>query len=103
MMSVKMERVLENLSANYMPFTLLSKERLSEVVNIVRFVELRQGEIMQIRGGEGNDYLYVVEGHLELFRAAAEIFRQSARDVVDGGGPTGRLVFMHLIFLRCRK
>lgn len=68
MMSVKMERVLDNLSTNYMPFTLLSKERLSEVVNVVRFVELRQGEIMQIRGGAGNDYLYVVEGNLEVIQ-----------------------------------
>lgn len=68
MMSVKLERVLDNLSTHYMPFTLLSKERLSEVVNIVRFVELREGEIMQIRGSEANDYLYVVEGHLEVIQ-----------------------------------
>ena len=46
MISVKMERVLENLSTHYMPFTLLSKERLSEVVNVVRFIELRQDEIL---------------------------------------------------------
>lgn len=71
MMSVKMERVLDNLSANYMPFTLLSKERLSEVVNVVRFVELREGEILQIRGGKANDYLYVVEGHLEVIQCGS--------------------------------
>ncbi len=68
MMSVKLERVLRNLSSNYMPFTLLSPERLSEVVNIVRFMELREGEIMQIRGSAANDYLYVVEGHLEVIQ-----------------------------------
>ncbi|VAW74369.1 hypothetical protein MNBD_GAMMA15-1351 [hydrothermal vent metagenome] len=71
MMSVKMERVLDNLSSHYMPFTLLSKERLSEVVNIVRFVELREGEILQIRGGKANDYLYVVEGHLEIIQCGS--------------------------------
>lgn len=71
MMSVKMERVLDNLSTNYMPFTLLSKERLLEVVNIVRFVELREGEILQIRGGKANDYLYVVEGHLEVIQCGS--------------------------------
>lgn len=71
MMSVKMERVLDNLSSNYMPFTLLSKERLSEVVNIVRFVELREGEILQIRGGKANDYLYVVEGNLEVIQCGS--------------------------------
>ncbi len=71
MMSVKMDRVLDNLSSNYMPFTLLSKERVSEVVNVVRFVELREGEILQIRGGKANDYLYVVEGHLEIIQCGS--------------------------------
>ncbi len=68
MISIKLTRVLENLSSHYMPFTLLSRERLSEVVNIVRFMELREGEIMQIRGSSANDYLYVVEGHLEVIQ-----------------------------------
>ena len=71
MMSVKLERVLDNLSTHYMPFTLLSPERLSEVVNVVRFVELREGEILQIRGGRANDYLYVVEGHLEVIQCGS--------------------------------
>ncbi len=68
MMSVKMERVLESLSTSYMPFTLLSKERISEVVNIVRFIEMKEGEIFQITGGKGNDYLFVVEGCLEIIQ-----------------------------------
>ena len=66
MMSVKMERVLDTLTSHYMPFTLLSKERISEVVNIVRFVEMREGEIFQIAGGTGNDYLFVVEGSMNV-------------------------------------
>lgn len=71
MMSVKLERVLDNLSTHYMPFTLLSKERLSEVVNIVRFIELREGEILQLRGGKAKDYLYVVEGNLEIIQCGS--------------------------------
>ena len=71
MMSVKLERVLDNLSRNYQPFTLLSRERLSEVVNIVRFVEMRKGEIFQITGGKGHDYLFVVEGQLEIIYSGA--------------------------------
>lgn len=66
MMSIKLERVLDNLSSRYMPFTLLSRERLLEVVNVVRFIELREGEILQLRGGKAGDYLYVVEGNLEI-------------------------------------
>lgn len=71
MMSVKMERVLDSLSKYYMPFTLLSKERLAEVVNIVRFIEMRPNEIFQITGGKGHDYLYVVEGKLEVINSGA--------------------------------
>ncbi|MDT8386180.1 MAG: cyclic nucleotide-binding domain-containing protein [Thiogranum sp.] len=71
MLSIKLERVLDNLSTNYMPFTLLSRERLSEVVNVVRFIELREGEILQIRGGKANDYLYVVEGRLEVVQCGS--------------------------------
>ncbi len=65
MMSAKMEHVLDNLASHYQPFTLLSKERLSEVVNIVRFIEMREGEIYQMRGGKAHDYLFVIEGSLE--------------------------------------
>jgi rhodanese-related sulfurtransferase len=71
MMSVKLEHVLDNLSRHYQPFTLLSRERLSEVVNIVRFVEMRKGEIFQITGGKGHDYLFVVEGQLEIIYSGA--------------------------------
>jgi rhodanese-related sulfurtransferase len=66
MISTKMEKVLENLTSNYMPFTLLSEERISEVVNAVRFIEMRANEIYQITGGKGNDYLFVIEGSLNI-------------------------------------
>ncbi len=69
MMSSKMEHVLDNLSSHYQPFTLLSKERLSEVVNIVRFIELREGEIYQMRGGKAHDYLFVIEGRMEVIQS----------------------------------
>lgn len=71
MMSVKLDRVLDSLSRHYQPFTLLSPERLSEVVNIVRFIEMRKGEIFQITGGHGHDYLFVVEGRLEIIYSGA--------------------------------
>lgn len=71
MMSAKMEHVLDNLASHYQPFTLLSKERLLEVVNIVRFVEMRKGEIFQMRGGKAHDYLFVIEGSLEIIQSGA--------------------------------
>jgi len=66
MFSVKMEKVLVNLTTNYMPFTLLSAERMTEVVNVVRFVEMRAGEVFQMTGGKGRDYLFVIEGSLNV-------------------------------------
>ena len=66
MLSVKMEKVLENLTSHYIPFTLLSQARISEVVNVVRFIEMREGEIFQITGGKGKDYLFVIEGALNV-------------------------------------
>lgn len=66
MLSIKLEKVLENLTSHYMPFTLLSPERVAEVVNAVRFIEMRKNEIYQITGGKGKDYLYVIEGSLNI-------------------------------------
>lgn len=66
MISTKMEKVLNNLTSNYMPFTLLSPERITEVINAVRFIEMRENEIYQITGGKGNDYLFVIEGSLNI-------------------------------------
>ncbi len=71
MKSIKLDRILENLARNYQPFTLLSPERLAEVANIVRLIEMRKGEIFQITGGKGYDYLFVVEGHLEVIYSGA--------------------------------
>ena len=80
MMSVKMERVLANLSSHYMPFTLLSPERLSQGVNVVHFVELRKDESLQIRGGKDNDYRYVVEGRLEIAQCGSVRFFNGPED-----------------------
>ena len=66
MMSAKLEHILERLARHYQPFNLLSEDRLKEVVNIVRFIEMRKGEIFQISGGRDQDYLFVVEGRLEV-------------------------------------
>jgi len=71
MESIKMDRVIENLIQNFYPFNLLTPERISEVTNLVRFIEMREGEIFQIRGGQGHDYLFMVEGQLELIQSGS--------------------------------
>lgn len=69
--SRKMERIMDILTRRYAPFNQLSEERLSEVMNLVRIVEMRAGEIFQIRAGKDNDYLFVLEGSLEMIRDGA--------------------------------
>jgi rhodanese-related sulfurtransferase/signal-transduction protein with cAMP-binding, CBS, and nucleotidyltransferase domain len=71
MKSIKLDKVVQNLTRNYMPFNLLSAERVTEVTNIVRFIEMRKGEIFQIRGGDSNDYLFVIEGSVEVIQTGA--------------------------------
>lgn len=71
MKSIKLDKVVENLTRNYMPFNLLSQDRITEVTNIVRFIEMRKGEIFQIKGGDSNDYLFVIEGTLEIIQTGA--------------------------------
>lgn len=53
-----------------MPFILPPKERLSEVVNIVRLVELREGEIVQVRRTKANDTRTLWKTTWKLFSMA---------------------------------
>jgi len=69
MQCVKMERVIESLAKNYYPFNLLTEERVAEISSLVRFIEMHEGELFQIRGGKGRDYLFVIEGEMELIHS----------------------------------
>ncbi len=62
----KTERILEKLIRNYVPFNLLSPERSGEVANVVRFLEMREGDIFQMNPGKAHDFLFVVEGELKI-------------------------------------
>jgi rhodanese-related sulfurtransferase len=64
--STKLERILFKLSNLYFPFNNLTAERLQEIVNHIRIIELNQGEILHIRGGNSQDYLYLLEGKIDV-------------------------------------
>jgi rhodanese-related sulfurtransferase len=64
MISKKMMNITKTLTQNFFPFTLLSKTRSLEVINLVRFIELNAGETIQIRGSKGQDYLFLIEGSI---------------------------------------
>ena len=66
MLSTKLKKILFKLSNLYFPFNHLSPERLQEIVNHVRVIELQQEEILQIRSGTSQDYLYLLEGQIDV-------------------------------------
>ena len=64
--STKLKRVLFKLSNLYFPFNNLSPERLQEIVNHIRIIELNQDEILQIRCDNSQDFLYLLEGKMDV-------------------------------------
>lgn len=64
--STKLKKVLFKLSNLYFPFNNLSPERLQEIVNHIRIIELQQDEILQMRGAKSQDYLYLIEGEIDI-------------------------------------
>lgn len=64
--SSKLQKVLSKLGQQYFPFNNLSPERLQEIVNHIRINELRQDEILQVRASTSEDYLYLLEGQIEV-------------------------------------
>ncbi len=65
-LSTKLKKVLFKLSNRYFPFNNLSPERLQEIVNHIRIIELQQNEILQMRGSRSQDYLYLMEGEIDI-------------------------------------
>jgi len=64
--STKLKKILFKLSNFYFPFNNLSPERLQEIVNHIRIIELQQDEILQMRGSRSQDYLYLMEGEIDI-------------------------------------
>lgn len=69
MINHRFELYIDTLIHQYMPFTLLSEERLKEVPDLIRIFELRDGEICQLRGGQSHDYLYCLNGKIEVIQS----------------------------------
>ena len=64
--STKLKKVLFKLSNLYFPFINLSPERLQEIVNHIRIIELQEDEVLQIRGAASQDFLYLMEGEIDI-------------------------------------
>lgn len=68
---------LNRLRARCAPFTMLTGPRAAEAIESLAVFELRPGESVTVRPGSRTDYLYVVEGEVE---------------VTPSGGPSARYV-----------
>lgn len=62
----RIESIVHQMGRQYAPFNILSAERFNEISEIVRVLELRQGEIFRIKSGSNFDYLFLIEGGVDV-------------------------------------
>ncbi len=66
-----MDQFFTLLCRHYFPFNKLSRDRLMEVVNHVRFMELLAGEIFQIGASASHTCLYLLTGGVKVIQEGA--------------------------------
>ncbi len=71
MQSAKMASIVHKLTTDYGPFNLLSPPRAAQVADVLRIMEMREGELFQVKPGTARDYLFVVEGYIEVISDGA--------------------------------
>ena len=69
--STKMDSIVRTLCTNYFPFNKLSENRVLEVINLVRFVEMNKGEMFQINESKSHNCLYVLRGSIEIIQSGS--------------------------------
>ena len=62
----ELNKIIEHLTQNFTPFNQLSKERIPEIADALRVIEMQKGEIFQLESDTGGDYLFLLKGHLDL-------------------------------------
>jgi rhodanese-related sulfurtransferase len=67
--SKKMDSMIKTLCSNYFPFNKLSENRIMEIMNLVRFIEIHKGEIFQARSSTGHNCLYLLKGSVEIIQS----------------------------------
>jgi rhodanese-related sulfurtransferase len=69
--STKMASLVRALCTNYFPFNKLSENRVLEVINLVRFVEMHKGEMFQINESKSHNCLYILRGSVEIIQSGS--------------------------------
>lgn len=66
MKCANIEKIVKFLVKNYPPFSFLSPNRINDVIEIIRFIDLRKGEKLHLKSNRKNDYLFLIEGRIDV-------------------------------------
>lgn len=66
MRGTEINNIINHLAEHFAPFTELAKERIRELADVSRILEMQQGEMFQLKGNAGGDYLFLIKGHLNV-------------------------------------
>ena len=73
MRGTRINNIIDHLAEHFAPFAELAKERLRELGDASRILEMQQGEIFQLKADAGGDYLFLIRGHLDVVIEDSEI------------------------------
>ncbi len=69
--SSKMNSFVRTLCTEHFPFNKLTENRVLEVINLVRFVEMHKGEMFQINESKSHNCLYMLKGSVEIIQSGS--------------------------------
>lgn len=62
----QIEKAINTLVRKYSPFNRLSTNRIDDIIDTARFFILKKGEAVQLGASVKGDYLYLIEGRLDI-------------------------------------
>jgi rhodanese-related sulfurtransferase len=66
MRGTELNNIISKLARNFAPFHQLPKERIPEIADAARVIEMRKGEVFNLRSDSNGDYLFLIKGHLDV-------------------------------------
>jgi len=73
MRGTDISNIISHLAEHFAPFNELAKERLRELGDASRILEMQRDELFQLRADAGGDYLFLIKGHLDVACDGSEI------------------------------
>jgi len=66
MRETDINNIIHHLAENFTPFAQLPKERVPELAEVSRIIEMLPGEVFQLSSNASGDYLFLIKGHLNI-------------------------------------